>query len=124
MCANQANWPKQAESILNSLNWLYRLHYSNHDLPRPYSDDLPSSIDNPLRELSERVYRQCSNRRCYATERQKSRFVFTCKKCQVTIYCSERCLKEHQRHHQPLIRVFKFIFFSFLMIFVRKTLIG
>ena len=101
--SNQPSWVKQAESTVSALNWLYRRHYWKHDLPQPYRAELPSQIDNPLRELSERVYRRCSNhRRCPAVERPNHRFGLVCKKCQITIYCCEQCLNQHRSDHYPL----------------------
>ena len=102
MCGNQANWPRQAESILNSLTWLYQRHYRHHQAPAPYTDQVPSSIDNPLRELSERVYRRCSNKHCHVYESKHRRFGHPCEKCLVTIYCSERCKAMHYPAHQQL----------------------
>merc|ERR1712106_917687 len=102
MCGNQANWPRQAESILNSLTWLYQRHYRHHQAPAPYTDLVPGSIDNPLRELSERVYRRCSSKHCHVIESKHRRFDQECVKCRVTIYCSERCQAMHYPAHQHL----------------------
>ena len=102
MCGNQANWPRQAESILNSLTWLYQRHYRHHQAPAPYTDLVPGSIDNPLRELSERVYRRCSSKHCHVIESKHRRFDQECVKCRVTIYCSERCQSMHYPAHQHL----------------------
>ena len=51
-------------AIVNSLTYIYQKCYPNSHLNDPYSNILPNIVVNPLSDLSENVYRRCSNKEC------------------------------------------------------------
>lgn len=95
--------------IVNSLVFLYNRHYNGFSLADPYDDRLPKGVIDPLRDLSENVYRRCSNQRnglpgCTRREGESVTFSIRCPECNITIYCSKECQIDHRQHHLPVCR--------------------
>lgn len=89
---------EHGRAIVNALTYVYHKCYPDSRLPEPYQDKLPGSITDPLAELSENVYRRCSNKTCQRRERPDNRFEIKCRRCGVTLYCSDKCRNKDTTH--------------------------
>jgi hypothetical protein len=95
--------------IINSLVYLYNRHYDGFTLAEPYDDRLPRAIVEPLKDLSENVYRRCSNHpsgssepNCRRRESDSDTFQYPCLHCNITIYCSKQCRQQHRVQHSSV----------------------
>jgi len=94
---------RQFKQIMNSLTFLYNEHYYPFALSHPYDPTLPESVTNPLKDLSEKVYRRCSNHiNCHRREDDNCRFQYPCPFCKIPIYCSSNCKQQHLPIHRDI----------------------
>jgi len=95
------SWSGRREThrgIVASLSYIYQKCFPKSCVPEPYSDSLPRTITHPLGDLSEAVYRRCSNTTCDNRECVDEIYTVNCRRCFVPSYCSHSCRKADHRH--------------------------